>query len=144
MLVPEAAMNEDHLLEARQNEVGCARQVATMQAETEAEGMDYPPHHQLRRHVLAADSAHVLAAPRPAQFVHSPRIITVSVLSKKNPDKGPKLNAIQARQIRELYAHGDSVLELAGRFNVSDQAIKDVLNFETWGSAGGPRKPVTR
>jgi DNA invertase Pin-like site-specific DNA recombinase len=64
--------------------------------------------------------------------------------SKRNPDKGPKLNAAQARQIRELFADGESVLDLARRFSVSDQAIKDVLNFETWGSAGGPRKSVER
>lgn len=61
---------------------------------------------------------------------------------KKNPDKGPKLTAMQARQIRELHADGESVLDLAQRFGVSDQAISDVLNFETWGSAGGPRRPV--
>jgi DNA invertase Pin-like site-specific DNA recombinase len=61
---------------------------------------------------------------------------------KENPYKGPKLQAAQAREIRELYADGHSVLELAARFHVSDQAIKDVLNFETWSSAGGPRKTV--
>jgi DNA invertase Pin-like site-specific DNA recombinase len=60
----------------------------------------------------------------------------------KNPNKGAKLNAQTARQIREAYASGDEILELATRFGVSDQAIKDVLNFETWAAAGGPRKPV--
>jgi hypothetical protein len=54
--------------------------------------------------------------------------------------KGAKLNGHSAREIRELYAQGISVMILAARFSVSDQAIKDVLNFETWGSAGGPRK----
>ena len=63
---------------------------------------------------------------------------------KKSPGKGAKLNATQARQIRELSAGGDSVLELARRFGVSDQAIKDVLNFETWSAAGGPRKAAQR
>ena len=59
-----------------------------------------------------------------------------------NPSKGAKLNAQVARQIREAYADGATVLELAKRFGVSDQAVKDVLNFETWASAGGPRRPV--
>jgi hypothetical protein len=65
-----------------------------------------------------------------------------SIAVEKNPNKGAKLNAQTARQIREAYAGGADVLELASRFGVSDQAIKDVLNFETWASAGGPRKPV--
>ena len=47
---------------------------------------------------------------------------------------------MQARRIRELFAEGETVLGLAQRFDVSDQTIKDVLNFETWSSAGGPRK----
>jgi hypothetical protein len=62
----------------------------------------------------------------------------------KNPNKGAKLNAQAARQIREAYAAGEEVLDLAARFSVSDQAIKDVLNFETWAAAGGPRKPVDK
>jgi transposase len=54
--------------------------------------------------------------------------------------KGAKLSGHSAREIRELYAQGISVMILAARFGVSYQAIKDVLNFETWGSADGPRK----
>ena len=61
-----------------------------------------------------------------------------------NPQKGAKLNAQTAREIREAYAGGVTVLELAERFRVSDQAVKDVLNFETWASAGGPRRKVER
>lgn len=65
-----------------------------------------------------------------------------SIFVPKNPNKGPKITAQSARQIRESYAAGEEILELAARFGVSDQAIKDVLNFETWAGAGGPRKPV--
>ena len=61
---------------------------------------------------------------------------------QKNPNKGSRLSAQNAREIREAYAVGHSILSLAERFGVSDQAIKDVLNFETWAGAGGPRRPV--
>jgi hypothetical protein len=144
VLVPEAAVNEYGPLQAREREIRRARQVAPMQTKAEAEGVGHASHRQFGRHVLAADSAHVLATPIRAQFVHSPRIITSRVSSTKHPDKGPKLNARHAREIRQLHAEGEPVLKLADQFDVSDQAIKDVLNFETWVSAGGPRRPVTQ
>jgi hypothetical protein len=50
-----------------------------------------------------------------------------------------KLTATKARDIRERFAAGESIEELTCRFEVSDQAIKDVLNYETWAAAGGPR-----
>lgn len=54
-----------------------------------------------------------------------------------------KLNAQKAREIRERFAKGATADELANAFGVSDQAIKDIVNFETWVSAGGPKPPVT-
>ena len=62
-----------------------------------------------------------------------------------------KLTAEKARQIRIRFAAGESPQELAAAFGVSDQAVKDVVNFGTWQSAGGPmrdaelpRKPPTK
>ena len=69
-------------------------------------------------------------------------ILSLVLPVPKNPNKGAKLSAQIARQIRESYAAGDEILDLAMEFGVSDQAIRDVLNFETWAAAGGPRKPV--
>jgi hypothetical protein len=51
-----------------------------------------------------------------------------------------RLSARAAREIRERFASGESVYDLASDYGVSDQAIKDVLNFETWVGAGGPRR----
>jgi hypothetical protein len=50
-----------------------------------------------------------------------------------------KLNRDKARQIRERFAAGESADRLAQEFGVSDQAIKDIVNFETWVGAGGPK-----
>jgi hypothetical protein len=50
-----------------------------------------------------------------------------------------KLNTYTARQIRERFAAGESAAKLAADFGVSDQAIKDIVNFETWVGAGGPK-----
>lgn len=50
-----------------------------------------------------------------------------------------KLDALKARAIREAFTRGRTVEQLVSQYGVSDQAIKDVLNFETWASAGGPR-----
>lgn len=52
-----------------------------------------------------------------------------------------KLTAERARLIRELFAAGESMYALAQQFNVSTTTIKDVVTFETWGRAGGPRPP---
>jgi len=50
-----------------------------------------------------------------------------------------RIRSGDARAIRERFARGDPVLKLAHEYGVSDQTIKDILNFETWVSAGGPR-----
>lgn len=50
-----------------------------------------------------------------------------------------KLTAERARQIRERYAQGDSIATLVDVYGVSSTTIRDVLNYETWGRAGGPR-----
>ena len=51
-----------------------------------------------------------------------------------------KLTVEKAREIRVRFAGGETAQELATAFGVSDQAVKDVVNFETWQSAGGPRR----
>lgn len=56
------------------------------------------------------------------------------------PYNATKLTAEKAREIRVRFAAGESPQELAEAFGVSDQAVKDVVNFETWQSAGGPRR----
>jgi hypothetical protein len=50
-----------------------------------------------------------------------------------------KLNAPKARSIRERFAAGDSMKTLAEAYSVSETTIRDVLRYETWGRAGGPR-----
>lgn len=53
--------------------------------------------------------------------------------------RGAKLSNDKARKIRERFAAGESAADLAAEFAVSDQAVKDIVNFETWVGAGGPR-----
>ena len=61
-------------------------------------------------------------------------------MNQRKPFNARKLTAEKAREIRVRHGDGESILKLARDYGVSDQAIKDVLNYETWGSAGPPRK----
>lgn len=67
-----------------------------------------------------------------------------TLLAERKPNNPVKLTARAAREIRERFARGATVLELAQTYWVSDQAVKDVLNFETWVGAGGLRPGTTK
>lgn len=51
-----------------------------------------------------------------------------------------RLTAQAAKEIRVRFSAGETVEQLKEIFSVSDQAVRDVLNFETWAGAGGPRR----
>lgn len=71
--------------------------------------------------------------------------IDTSKMNQATPWRGStKLSKDKARRIRERFASGEAVAVLAAEFGVSDQAIKDIINFETWASAGGPRSAPGR
>jgi hypothetical protein len=50
-----------------------------------------------------------------------------------------RLTASVARELREFFRKRPTVRDLMEAVGVSDQTIKDVLNFETSAGAGGPR-----
>ena len=58
------------------------------------------------------------------------------MLGQKRP---VKLNAQRARELRERFAKGTSIKTLAEQYNVSETTVRDVLRYETWSGAGGPR-----
>lgn len=60
MPMPEASMNENHLAMARQNKIGTARQIASVQPETIAKRMHSAPHDHLRACIRLADARHTL------------------------------------------------------------------------------------
>lgn len=50
-----------------------------------------------------------------------------------------KLTAERARQLRVDYANGATIQELERRYDVSNSTVWNVVNYETWVSAGPPR-----
>ena len=63
VLVPETAVNENDLTAARKNQVWLARQLGAVKAETVAQLKRETAHQQFGRGILAANLAHVRAAP---------------------------------------------------------------------------------
>jgi len=64
MLVPEAAVDEDHGMVFREDKIGLAGQILPVQPETEPQAVGGFPDRDLRFHVLAADRRHITAALR--------------------------------------------------------------------------------
>ena len=62
MLVPEAAMHEYSSAMFRQDDVGLAREIGSMQSKAIAHYMEQMSYRELGLCVLAADTAHVPAA----------------------------------------------------------------------------------
>jgi DNA-binding NarL/FixJ family response regulator len=60
--------------------------------------------------------------------------------SSKRVHPTRKLTAPQARAIRLAFAEGKSIKELAAEYGVSESTVWNVVNYETWVSAGPPRR----
>lgn len=58
MTVPEAAVDEDGLLQAGENEIRGSRQVSSMKAKAIAQRVSSPPNGEFWLAVLGADAAH--------------------------------------------------------------------------------------
>lgn len=54
---------------------------------------------------------------------------------------GAKLNATGAFEIRLAFQRGDSIRDIAARFNVSEATVWNVVNYETWQRVGPLRAP---
>jgi hypothetical protein len=68
--MPEAAVHEDHLLQAREHEIWPAGKLLGMQPEAIAEAKDQSTHRELGLGVLVTNAAHPLAALAGRQGVH--------------------------------------------------------------------------
>jgi hypothetical protein len=60
--MPKTAVDEDHGAVLRKDEIGCAREVASMKAKPETRSMRRPSDDEFRRSVLSSHGAHVNAA----------------------------------------------------------------------------------
>jgi len=56
--MPEATINENYFLAARENQIRTARQIPPMKSEPISQSVGSPTHDYLRFGVLRADSAH--------------------------------------------------------------------------------------
>ena len=70
MPMPETAVDEDDLAPTGEDQVGRAGQVAAMQAEAVAEGVDQATDGELGAGVLAADAGHAFGALGGGEAVH--------------------------------------------------------------------------
>ena len=70
MPIPETAVDEDDLAPAAKDQVGRAGQVAAMQAEAVAEGVDETADDELGAGVLAADAGRAFAALAETESIH--------------------------------------------------------------------------
>lgn len=71
MLVPKAAMYEDHCSVFWENQVGCAGQIATMKSEPKTETMQNPAHSPLWGGIGRSNTAHIEASlPRGVTVDH--------------------------------------------------------------------------
>ncbi len=70
MPMPEAAMNEDHGAETREDEVRRAWEIADMEPEPVAEPVHDRPDLKFRRSVLPADAGHHLGSLGCGEDVH--------------------------------------------------------------------------
>lgn len=68
--VPKTAVNKDAGPEGGENKVGPPRQIARVQAVTQASGVKIPADRELGRGILAADSRHDFASPCCRDRVH--------------------------------------------------------------------------
>ena len=62
MRVPEAAVDENDLLQPGKDKVRATRELAIVQTVTKPHSVYEPSHNHLRLRILAADSPHVLAS----------------------------------------------------------------------------------
>jgi hypothetical protein len=62
MLMPETSVHEDHFLLCWENDVRVARQTFAMETIAITQTKEKAPNLKFRRHVLASDATHVLAA----------------------------------------------------------------------------------
>ena len=60
MPVPEAAIDEDHSSMLRQNDIRAAREIAPMQPESVASGMQATPHYKFWFRIPCTDPGHHL------------------------------------------------------------------------------------
>ena len=58
VLMPEAAVDEDHFSEARKHDIGGAREVAPMQTKPVAKGVSHTPHESLWFRILPLNARH--------------------------------------------------------------------------------------
>src|SRR5436305_1600742 len=68
--VPEAAVNKDGAPQAREHQIGGARQIAAVQSKAEAESVGQPPDREFRIRPGAADARHKGAAFINGEAVH--------------------------------------------------------------------------
>ena len=66
--VPKAAMNENHGLKPRENQIGLAWKVSAMQSVAKAHFVERPADHHLRLGILTPDTSHY---PAPGFCVHN-------------------------------------------------------------------------
>jgi hypothetical protein len=69
MLVPEATMNLDHLIQPREYEIGAPGESVNVKPISEAHAMNETANNHLGRCILTADTAHVLAPLFSGNFV---------------------------------------------------------------------------
>jgi hypothetical protein len=82
--MPEAAMNEDDLFPARENQVRTPRKRANMQAKSVSHGVDQFPHEQLRFGIPPCDCGHAPASLLWRQYVHIGNLGTTGLLRQRN------------------------------------------------------------
>ena len=70
MLMPKAAVHENHFSTRRKHQVRFAGKVPLVESIAVAESVDESPNEQFGLHALASDRAHVPAAPGRTQLVH--------------------------------------------------------------------------
>lgn len=91
VLVPEAAVDEDHRASRSEDQVRLARQVLAVQPVPVAQAVDQTADDHLGLHALTLDASHVLAAARRGDLVHHyiltflRTLPTLSACRKKNP-----------------------------------------------------------
>src|SRR4029077_17938395 len=71
MLMPEAAMNENHLSSPRENQVRRAWQIVTVQAKSIAHAVSKASDNKLGLCIRLSDTAHLLAGLRLASHSHA-------------------------------------------------------------------------
>ena len=70
MLMPEAAVNQDHLVKPGQNDIRAAGKISAMEAEPIPQGVNGPSYDDFRLRVPAGDGLHVATALLWTENIH--------------------------------------------------------------------------